>query len=180
MNKTRLFIFFMVLSGIFFSCNQEKQNQADLELIESGWKSVYQNDENGNRLAGSIDSLIVGIRNGYDVRVGWGWERERADSILRLEHMAEPLFLTVIQEKNVTAVIDAHPLLQSYIDVDNQKIGEGGHIWQCVLTTKGTFNAQVHNRSTGELIKDWPQRHKMTWFLEYPSNKAKENKPLFR
>ncbi len=82
--------------------------------------------------------------------------------------MSEPLFLTIIQEKNVSVVIDAHPLLQSYIDIDSQRFGIGGHIWQCVLTTKGSFNAQVHNRSTGELIRDWPQKHKMTWFLEYP------------
>ena len=170
------FVFFI---GLFLSCNQATQNSTDLRPIESGWKSVYQNDENGNRLAGNIDSLIAGIRNGYDVRIGWGWEKAVADSVLRLEHMAEPLFLTIIQEKSVSAVIDAHPLLKSYFDVNNQTIGEGGHIWQCVLTTKGTFNAQVHNRSTGELIKDWPQKHKMTWFLEFPNHPYRENKPLF-
>ncbi|MEM8765556.1 MAG: hypothetical protein AAGD88_17205 [Bacteroidota bacterium] len=155
------------------------QKECDEGPIESGWKAVYQNDENGNYLKGNLDSLIAGIRNGYDVRIGWGWEKQLGDSILRLEHMAEPLFLTIIQEKDVSIVIDAHPLLQSYIDITDQKIGEGGHIWQCVLTTKGTFNAQVHNRSTGELIKDWPQKQKMTWFLDYPENSKESNGPLF-
>ena len=172
-------VYTLIILGVFFSCNQNTQDLRNKEVVRSGWKSVYQNDENGIRLSGSIDSLIAGIRNGYDVRIGWGWEKEIADSILRLEHMAEPLFLTIIQEKNVSVIIDAHPLLQSYIDADSQKIGKGGHIWQCVLTTKGTFNAQVHNRSTGELIKDWPQNHKMTWFLEYPIHSSKNNKPLF-
>ncbi len=179
MNKTKVLIYMIAFTGVLFSCNQEKQQSPYVRPIESGWKSVYQNDGNGNRLAGNMDSLIVGIRNGYDVRIGWGWERELADSTLRLEHIAEPLFLTIIQEENISVVIDAHPLLQSYIDPDNQKIGEGGHIWQCVLTTKGTFNAQVYNRSTGELIKDWPQRHKMTWFLEYPNHLKNNDKPLF-
>ncbi|TMU50424.1 hypothetical protein [Flagellimonas algicola] len=179
MNKTRIVICIIAVTGIFYSCNEEKQRPTYMKSIESGWKLVYQNDENGSRLTGNIDSLIVGIRNGYDIRVGWGWEEELADSVLRLEHMAEPVFLSIIQEKSVSVVIDGHPLLQSYIDADNQKIGEGGHIWQCVLTTSGTFSAQVHNRSTGELIKDWPQRHKMTWFLEYPNYKQKKNKPLF-
>ena len=172
-------LYSLCILGIFSSCNQVTQDSGNKEVSTYGWKSVYKNDENGNRLSGNIDSLIAGIRNGYDVRVGWGWEKELADSILRVEHMAESLFLTAIQEKDVSAIIDAHPLLQSYIDADNQSFGEGGHIWQCVLTTKGTFNAQVHNRSTGELMKDWPQRHKMTWFLEYPNNRSLTNGPLF-
>ena len=170
----KIFFLFMVL-GFICSCNNSRNLAKDNIVNEFGWKAVYKHDKNGDALNGSIDSLINGIRNGYDVRIGWGWEREVADSILRLEHMAEPLFLTIIQEKNVSVVIDAHPLLQSYLDVENQKFGEGGHIWQCVLTTKGTFNAQVHERSTGELIKDWPQRHKMIWFLEYPNTTSRNN-----
>ncbi len=179
MKKIYSIVYVLIIAGVFVCCNQHTQNSNDNKTIISGWKSVYQNDKDGRRLAGNIDSLIVGIRNGYDVRIGWGWEKELGDSILRLEHMAEPLFLTIIQEKTVSAVIDAHPLLQSYIDSNNQKIGDDGHIWQCVLTTKGTFNAQTLNRSTGELIKDWPQKHKMTWFLEYPNHLPKNNKPLF-
>ena len=176
MKKLKNFVYVVVFIGTFFSCNHEVQKT---KPIDSGWKSVYKHDENGNPMNGNIDSLIAGIRNGYDVRVGWGWQRMLGDSILKLEHLAEPLFLTIIQEKNVSIVIDAHPLLHSYVDIDSQKFGEGGHTWQCVLTTKGTFNAQVYNRSTGELLKDWPQKHKITWFLEYPDNAQINNKPLY-
>ena len=168
-----------ILIAIASSCNTSESPIATTTKTESGWKVVYKHDEYGNPMEGSIDSLIAGIRNGYDLRVGWGWQRELGDSILRLEHMAEPLFLTIIQEKNVSIVIDAHPMLASYIDIGNQKIREGGHIWQCVLTTKGEFNAQIHNRSTGELMKDWPQRQRITWFLDYPSKLKTNRKPLF-
>lgn len=179
MKKICNVIYILLIAGAFFSCNQETQNATDKRAIESGWKSVYQNDEHGNRLAGNLDSLIAGIRNGYDLRVGWGVEAEREDTLIRIEHIAKPLFLTIIQEKDVSIVIDAHPLLQSYWQIEKQQFREGGHIWQCVLNTTGAFNAQVYNRSTGELINDWPQRHKMTWFLEYPGNPSRNNKPLF-
>lgn len=165
---------------ILTSCDEVGKSTAKASpTVETGWKAVYKHDENGKPISGNIDSLIMGIRNGLDVRVGWGWEKTLGDSLVRLEHMAQPLFLSVIQEKNVSAVIDAHPLLKSYIGIDHQEIREGGHIWQCVLTTKGTFNAQLHNRSTGVLERDMPQRHKMTWFLDYPNPPIKNNTPLY-
>lgn len=152
-----------IMTAILVSCQGSKT-----ELSPTGWRMVYKNDREGNPVAGSMDDLISGIRNGYSIRVGWGWEREHGDSTLRLEHMAEPLFLSLIQEKDVSVVIDAHPLLDNYIGIDQQKFREGGHIWQTVLTTRGTFNAKVYDRGTGELIRDMPQRQRMTWFVEYP------------
>ena len=165
---------------LLLSCGNHTTETHLPEKMKSGWKVVYKNDPQGKATEGSIDSLIAAIRNGYDVRIGWGWERERGDSILRLEHVAKPLYLSIIQDENVSAIIDPHPLLQSYIDIDSQAFGEGGHIWQCIMTTKGTFNAQVYDRSNGELLKDWPQNHKMTWFVEYPPNPENNNTPLYK
>jgi hypothetical protein len=146
----------------------------------AGWQAVYKHDENGNPLAGTMDALIDGIRRGYSVRVGWGWEHEIEGTMVRLEHMAQPLFLTVIQEQHVSIVIDAHPLLQSYFDIKKQSMQVSGHIWQCVLTTQGTFNAKVYNRATGELVRDWPQRQIMTWFLEFPATSSESPvRPLY-
>ncbi len=71
MNKLVKFICVVTIVGTFFSCNGDTQKANNSKPIELGWKSVYQNDEEGNRLYGNIDSLIAGIRNGYDVRVGW-------------------------------------------------------------------------------------------------------------
>ncbi len=173
-------LFSVMLIMTMSSCVQGDSKRQPLEPAESGWKSVYKHDEKGQPIAGDIDSLIQGIRNGYDVRIGWGWERQLGDSVLRLEHVATPLYLSVIQDKNVSAIIDPHPLLESYIAIDKQTFGEGGHIWQCIMTTRGTFNAQVYDRVTGQLIKDWPQRHKMTWFLEYPQRAQKANPPLYQ
>lgn len=168
-----------VLSAVILSCNQEP-SKLDISPNEPGWQVVYSHDEYGNLRDGSIDSLINGIRNGYQLRVGWGWEKELGDSLVKLEHLAEPLFLSIIQETDISVVIDAHPLLASYVEVRDQKFHVGGHIWQCVLTTQGTFNAQVHNRESGELLKDWPQRQAMTWYLDYPPGPGGSGKPLFK
>lgn len=175
--NTHQFTIVICLLLVTLSCDSSQKTTK--EASSTGWTAVYQNDENGETIKGNINTLISGIRNGYDVRVGWGWESERGDSLLRIEHMAQPLFTLIIQEKNVSAVIDAHPLLATYIDIDNQTFREGGHMWQCVLTSKGTFNAKVYHRTTGELLNDWPQRHKMTWFLEYPTGTKSQSQPLY-
>lgn len=134
----------------------------------TGWKSVYSHDENGKSISGNIENLFDGLRKGYSLKIGWSWTRQIGDSMVTLEHIAEPIFVTIIQKKNVSAIINAHPLLKSYIDINKQEFDNPENIWQCVLTTQGTFNAMVFKKSTGEKTKDWPQRHQMTWFLEYP------------
>ncbi len=134
----------------------------------SGWASVYSHDENGNPTSGEINKLLEGLRKGYSAKIGWAWTRQIGDSTVTLEHFAEPIFVTIIQSKNVSAVINPHPLLKSYIDISKQQFDNPKNIWQCVLTTQGTFNAVVYDQTTGGVVRDWPQRQKMTWYLEYP------------
>ncbi len=176
MNSFKVIWLCIACTVFISSCSSPQQESTS----SGGWRSVYKNDEDGSPIRGDKDELIRAIRNGYDVRVGWGWEHTIGDSLVRLEHMAEPLFTIVIQEKHVSVVIDAHPLLKNYFDIDQQSFREGGAIWQTVLTTQGTFNAQVYDRSSGELLKDWPQTHQMTWFVDYPNTAQYEtNIPLY-
>jgi hypothetical protein len=134
----------------------------------AGWTAVYAHDENGTPTSGNIKQLLEGLRKGYSVKVGWSWTRQIADSSLTLEHFAEPIFVTIIQQKNVSVIIEPHPLLKSYISISQQEFDNPANIWQCVLTTTGSFNAMVYSRATGEAVKNWPQKHKMVWYLEYP------------
>jgi hypothetical protein len=136
--------------------------------VKTGWTSVYAHDEKGNHTSGSMDELMNGLRKGYSLKIGWSWTRQLGDSTVTLEHFAEPIFVTIIQQKHVSAIINPHPLLKNYIDRSKQEFDNPANLWQCVLTTEGKFNAMVYNRTTGEIVKDWPQRHKMVWYLEYP------------
>jgi len=134
----------------------------------SGWTAVYRHDPDGKAVEGDLNRLIDAVRQGYAIRIGWGWQRHRDGRTITLEHIATPVFLTVIDETHVSAVIDPHPLLEGYADIARQKPADPGQIWQCVLTTTGEFNARVFNWETGAVIRDWPQRQRMTWFVEYP------------
>ncbi len=166
----------LLLIALFF-CTCQAGEEEVKTTGSSGWTLVYKHDKTGQKIAGDKAELIHAIRGGYSVRVGWGWERMREDSLLRLEHMATPIFLSVIQEQDIAAVIDAHPLLESYFDIQQQTFREGGHSWQCVLSTTGTFNAKVYHRTTGELLRDMPQRHHMSWFVEFPSEGLNPKSP---
>ncbi len=153
--------------------------QATAPTVESikkpdGWQLAFKHDREGNPIAGSKEDLIQAIRSGYSVRIGWGWEREVEGELLHLEHMATPLYLSIIKDEVVSAIIDAHPLLESYLDEQKQTFSEAGNYWQCIMTSQGTFNARVYHRGTGELLKDWPQRHILSWFVEYPTHPAPE------
>ena len=172
-----LHLIFLSLSVVAFTA-ETTYTQPKLKP-RAGWQAVYQHDENGKPLQGSVEDLITAVRNGYNIRIGWGWQRTLGDSLVRLEHVAYPVFVSVIQERHVSAVIEPHPLLKSYIDVKLQQFREGGHWWHCVLTTQGSFQAQVYHRESGVLLHDWPQRQRMTWFVEYPSKRSRKTKPLF-
>lgn len=153
-----------ILLLLFISVNGQKADSKRLK----GWAAVYSNNEKGEPTQGNIQDLINGLRKGYSVKVGWSWSRKIGDSTITLEHFAEPIFLSILQESHVSMVINPHPLLKNYIDINKQEFDNPNHIWQCVLTTQGTFNAIVYKQATGEMVNNWPQRHKMTWYLEYP------------
>lgn len=158
----------LALSTLIFSCQSAPPMDRTTDKPD-GWQLAFKHDEQGKPIAGSKEDLIQAIRSGYSVRIGWGWERERDGELLHLEHMATPLYLSIIKDEVVSAIIDAHPLLESYIDEQKQSFSEAGNYWQCIMTSQGTFNARVYDRGTGALLKDWPQRHILSWFVEYPS-----------
>ena len=169
-----LFLFKMVLLFLFFSCQPTGFSG------HSTWKPIYKHDEKGNPIFGNKEELINGIRAGQSLRIGWGWKKEIGDSIVILEHVADPIFVTILQEKEVSAIINAHPLLNNYRSLNGQNFREEGDIWQCVLTTTGTFNAKLFDRQQDTLLRDWPQRHRMTWFLETSKLESNHITPLYQ
>ena len=171
----------LICAIVFFisGCSTFNFKQNSIETY--GGQVVYKHDKGGNPISGNLETLINGIRSGYSVRVGWGWEKNIRGSQMKLEHVAEPVFLSIIQDNLVSAVIDPHPLLENYLNLENQSFRKEGEVWQSILTTNGSFNAMIFSRTTGELIKDWPQRQMMTWYLEYPLHLIdKITEPLYR
>lgn len=174
-NYISKFIILAVAGSLLSYCTPTKKELPEL----GGWQKVYVHDKEGKGVFGEKQKLIDAVRQGYSVRVGWGWQRELGDSTLRLEHMAAPIFLSIIQEETVSAIIDGHPFLESYVHVDKQEFRDPHQLWQCVLTTKGTFNAKVFDLSSSSTLRDLPQQHRISWFVEYPSGKQIEPIKLF-
>ena len=163
--KKLLFYFAIIL---LFSCsgNQPQQNK---------WRIVLKTDKNGTVLKGSKLELINAIRNGQDLKIGWGGKRED----LSIEHLSTPIWLAILSEKEVMAHLD--PQVLSAIDWDslNANYKDASLLqkeWRVVLTTKGDFDAVWYDKKADTLIRRWPQKHIMTWFA---NGSQEEAVPLF-
>ena len=161
-------LLFYVAITLLFSCsgNQPQQNK---------WRIVLKTDKNGTVLKGSKLELINAIRNGQDLKIGWGGKRED----LSIEHLSTPIWLAILSEKEVMAHLD--PQVLSAIDWDslNANYEDASLLqkeWRVVLTTKGDFDAVWYDKKADTLIRRWPQKHIMTWFA---NGSQEEAVPLF-
>ena len=145
---------------------------------ENLWHIAYKHDENGQSLSGSKAQLFSAIRAGKDVRIGWGWKSdERGTSI---EHLATPIWLAIINEKEVIAHLE--PQVLSGIDwntgtasyADSALLSQE---WRVVINTDGTFDAVWYDRKENKLLRHVPQRHIITWFVSDLADP--QTKPLF-
>lgn len=142
---------------------------------EAYWKVVYKNDKQGNRLQGSKKELIKYIRNGADIKIGWGSQGKTRS----VEHLSNPSWIAVLNESEVvvhlqphyTATTDWDKLTSNFSDTLNINVE-----WRVVITTKGEFDAVWYNKHKGTLIRRVPQKHTMTWFVK---GTADLNRPLF-
>nr|WP_299343478.1 hypothetical protein [Allomuricauda sp.] len=144
--------------------------------IQNDWQIVLKTDNDGKVLKGSKQALIDAIRNGADLKIGWGVKRED----LSIEHLSSPIWLAVLSEQEVMAHLD--PQVLSGIDWENLNANYKDSTllqqeWRVVLTTKGDFDAIWYDRKADTLIQRWPQKHTMTWFAN--SSSAESPSPLF-
>ena len=173
-NSKTLYILIGIIVGLgimaVYSTTQENNSTI-------GWTLVFQHDKEGTPVAGSKEKLLSAIRNGYSIRVGWGWKGEQRS----IEHLSEPIWLAILSEAEVMAHLD--PQILSGIDWDIPTANYADTTllkqeWRVVLTTEGKFDAVWTDKFTGEIIRRVPQNHPMSWFAEIPTS-DKEGKPLF-
>lgn len=160
-------IFVLILFCLILSCKSE--------IKESGYKIVYKNDKKGNTLIGSKEKLIQHIRGGAEIKIGWGSKGKNHS----IEHLAEPIWLAILDESEVIAHLDA----QVFSKTDWENLSSNysdstlfNQEWRVAITTKGEFDAVWTNRNDGKLIKRIPQNHTMTWFVK---DGIEGSKPLF-
>jgi len=159
-NKKRLgLVFFSVFIACFeISCKAES--------YDSKFTVLYKNDKNGKALLGSKSKIIHAIRKGADIKIGW----QSIGKTRKIEHLSEPIWLAVLNEKEVVAYLDPQVfadtdwdnLTASYLDDEKLKIE-----WRVVLTTSGSFDAVWYSKKNDSIIRRAPQNHQMTWFARY-------------
>lgn len=129
------------------------------------WTLLYRNGTNGEALAGSKDALFAAIRSGQPIQVAWGFEAERNGRTLSIEHMAQPVFVSLINKEHVVAQLPEHVAQRAYVNPDRALFGdEPGTLWRGLMTTKGLFDAVWVNRGTGEMVRRYPQRAIVGWY----------------
>jgi hypothetical protein len=137
---------------------------------EPAWIVAYKNGLNGEPLAGSKEALFAAIRGGQEVRIAWGLGFDHQGKAHSVEHLIEPVFMTIIDGTHVVAQLPEHIAQRSYWDVDGAFFDDAAVMWRGLMTTKGTFDAAWVNRGTGEVVRRMPQRAMLTWYvLQKPS-----------
>ncbi|TXN37485.1 hypothetical protein FVB32_04145 [Flagellimonas hymeniacidonis] len=165
MKKTLL----LLLIIVFTSCVKQQPPSND-------WQVVLKTDRDGSILKGSKQDLMNAIRNGQDLKIGWGSKR----TDLSIEHLSVPIWLAILSEKEVMAHLD--PQVLSNIDWDSLNVNymdsdKLQQEWRVVLSTKSNFDAVWYDKKADTLIRRWPQKHIMTWFVKGPVDKNAP--PLF-
>ncbi|GAB5473839.1 MAG: hypothetical protein Mars2KO_19380 [Maribacter sp.] len=165
--KNKLKFLCVVLCLVFISSCADKNGLNQIQL-------VLKTDKQGNVIKGSKQALIDAIRNGADIKVGWG-SKGKTHTI---EHLSEPIWLAIMDEKEVVAKL--HPQYSATTNWDSLSADHSNSAilhqeWRVVLTTKSSFDAIWYDRKLDTIIKRVPQQHPMSWFsnqtpsLEKPS-----------
>ncbi|MDT0608459.1 hypothetical protein [Croceitalea rosinachiae] len=143
------------------------------------WHLAYKNDSNGKTIFGSKQDLILAIRNGEKVRVGFGG-RLRSDSTLTIEHTFEAQFLTILNNKEVyaqmTPILGQNPLIEK----DTTNILFRPTQWNIIVGTNGFSDRITLSLNKDSILSQNQRNMDVSWFLmKVPVNKKEIGIPLF-
>jgi len=130
------------------------------------WQIAYKHDRDGKPLKGSKEKLFAAIRAGKSVRIGWGWYNEKRD--ISIEHLADPVWLAIIDQKEVMAHLE--PQILAAINWDDASTSyEDSTLldkeWRVVINTNGSFDAVWYSRKEEKVTRRAPQKQVLTWFV---------------
>jgi hypothetical protein len=152
----------LLLTGCVTPCITQPARTLDRTPV---WQLVYRHDADGRRIAGDEAELIAAIRRGAPVRFAWGVTVVTGDGrAISVEHVAEPVFLTIVNESDVVVHLPEHIAQKAYGDMSGAVFDSAAVMWRGLMTTEGAFDAVWVNRATGEEIRRYAQRVGLSWF----------------
>lgn len=129
------------------------------------WTKIFKNDLSGKTMEGSKIKLFEAIRAGEPVRVGWGLKRNINGQEKSVEHIAEPVFITITDNNEISAQLPEHLAQESYWNSNKARFDNGSVMWRGILSSTGTFDAIWADRATGEIVRRSPQRAILSWYV---------------
>ena len=130
------------------------------------WRLVYRHDADGKPLAGSKDALLAAVRSGAALRFAWGFAATSAGQPVSVEHVAEPVFVSVMRGEHVFVQLPEHIAQASYLDPAKARFDQAAVMWRGLMGTDGTFDAVMVDRATGKEVRRLPQRAGLAWFAQ--------------
>lgn len=141
------------------------------------WQLVYRHDADGQVVAGSKAELLGAIRRGSPIRIAWGVKVEREGRVRSVEHVADPVFASIVDGDHVVVQLPEHIAQRAYADIGGAVFDDAAVMWRGLMTTQGIFDAVWVNRATGEVVRRLPQRVGLAWFAFQPEN-SEARQPL--
>ncbi|SEL13920.1 hypothetical protein SAMN04487910_1831 [Aquimarina amphilecti] len=176
-NITMLFI--VVL---WSSCNIGKQHENPVNEVK-GWQEIYRNDSEGNPLFGDINDLKKAVRQGCEIRVGWGiyneYKKDGLKQVITVEHTAEAQFLT-ISKGHVFAQLSKIMGQAPSRELPHLNLIKT-HSWYSILGTTGEMTQVYLDNKDVNQSDEFSDNVKMIWYVnvndcDYSKN---DDQPLY-
>lgn len=129
------------------------------------WRLIYRHDTDGKALVGTKAALLAAIRAGAPVRVGWGAKFDNGGRTSTVEHVVDPVFLSIVDGAEVVVQLPEHIAQRSYVDSSNVGFDNAAVMWRGLMSTDGTFDAVWVHRASGAEVRRVPQRAAIAWFV---------------
>lgn len=134
-----------------------------LGLEAQTWELVYENDKDGNTVKGSKNDLIQFVRDGLPLRVAW-WSERPGNPEIKVEHVANAKFMTIMSNKTVFAQID--PIIGQVPDFEQQEIRfRENQQWAMIAGSNGKMESMMTNLKTGEILGHGIRNSAFKWFV---------------
>lgn len=133
---------------------------------QKDWKLVYENDETGKAVHGTIEDLVSHIRDGRPIRIYYRMGGSKPGDRF-VEHTTDAKFFTIMNS-------NGKPLVMAQIDpiVGQTPSFEEGTLllkenleWSLIASTTGENDQMTRNVITGEVVNHSTRKWGTKWFV---------------
>ncbi|MGH7572607.1 MAG: hypothetical protein ACREMK_12300 [Gemmatimonadota bacterium] len=159
----RSFVLCLSLSLVAAACSPERDPAPPAPF----WRLVYQHDQNGNPLTGSVEDLVNAMKRGSPIRVSWGGTVSADSSWIEF---AEPVFTTVMNDNAVVVQFPLSFIQTDYVEPDAAFLDTDPPTgWRALMSTNGNYHQFHYDLRTGEVSRIMFARTQASWFALVPA-----------